>query len=204
MKNIVLFKKIPRENKVAYLISLGMGVGMGVLMGAIRSSFFDTSWSYTESSIPTFIMVAPITIATIILLLILSKWFSVVREDIKIKLKCIALMSIIYIYIYTIYDVIVLNQEAVLFFIANPLKIIAAFIMPLFLYFLGITVMLFDPTVSLFSPLIYSGIFIVIIAYLATKGITNLRRRIISSFLIGLFIYMIAIFPFIMSYMSSW
>ncbi len=202
MKNIVLFKKIPRENKIAYLLSVGMGVGMGILMAVVRISFFDRMW-HVDSTFILFVMIAPIVIATIILLLILPKWFSVVREDIKVRLKCMALMLIIYIYIYYIYDVIGLNQ-AVFFvsdIIAAPSNIIIALIMPFFMSFLGITGMLSDPSTSLLSPFIYSGIFIAIAAYLATKGITNLRKRIIFSFLTGLFIYMFAIFPFIVSYM---
>ena len=90
-------RNISRENKMAYLISVGMGVGAGVLMMIIPSFFSDEIWY--ENSIFTFAAIAPVIVAVIILLLILFNKFPIVQKNIKVRFICIILMLISYIYI---------------------------------------------------------------------------------------------------------
>ena len=154
--------------------------------------FFSSGTSF-ESGLFTFVVIAPSAIATIILLLILFKRFSIIREDILIRLKCIALMLISYIYIYNVIECF----QSIPCIIAIPLKV------PV-LFFLGIIWIFQNPTQSpLLMVLLYSGAFIVVASYLATKGITNLRKRIVASFLIGFLIYMVASIPLVMYGLST-
>lgn len=186
MKNIILFKKIPKENKMAYLVSVGMGAGVGVLMMIIPSFFSVGVWH--KSSIFTSIALAPVIVAVIVLLLILFNKFSIVRESIKVRFTCITLMLISYIYIYeTIAAIQVMSISDI---VTIPLRV------PI-IFFFDMVIIFLEPTRVLLLALTYLSAFIAIAAYLATKGITNLSKRIVLSLIFGFLIYVAAITPLI-------
>ena len=65
------------------------------------------------------------------------------------------------------------------------------------MFFFNIMIIFFDPTKILLSAFVYLGAFIILAAYLATKGITNLPKRIILFIVIGFLIYVVATTPLI-------
>ena len=179
-------KEMPRENKMAYLISVGMGMGVGILVMVIPSFLSSRAWY--ESSIITSVALAPVIIALIILLLILFNKFPIVQNNIRVRFICITLMLISYIYIYEI--IAAIQVMSISQIITIPLR------MPV-IFFFDAVIIFFEPTRVLLSAFVYLGVFIIIAAYLATKGITNLPKRIILFLIIGFLIYVAAITPLI-------
>ena len=178
-------RNIPKENKMAYLISVGMGIGAVILMNAIF--FIDYDFDKNNLSL-LFSNLLPIF--ALIFLFILSRKFPVVWKNTRTKIIC--LFFLLFAYIVGFYFITCLIQSSGIscFFLSFSAPIIA----PIF----SVIFLLANPIKSpLLMTLLCSIISIAITSYLTTKGITNLSKRIILFFIIGFLVYIIAVTPLI-------
>ena len=200
MKSILeSFKKIPRENKMAYLLSVGMGIGTSILV-TIIPSFFSYGTEF-ENNIFALAISIPIPILSIILLLILSNKFPAVWKNIRTRMICISILSIVCMYCLWF----IISGVDNLFFCGISLwNILELFILPVFIILSNIILLFVDPTQSpLLTTFLYSNIFIIIAAYLTTKGITNLPKRIILFLIIAFLICATAATPLFVNFLST-
>jgi hypothetical protein len=192
-------KNIPRENKMAYLVSVGMGVGASISVTIIPSFF--SHGTGLENNIFAFSIFAPIPILSIVLLLVLSKKFSNVWNNIKTRTLCVVILSIICMYCLWF----IIGGVDNLFFMEISLwNILELFVLPVFIILSNIILLFVDPIKSpLLITFLYSNIFIIIATYLATKGITNLPKRIILFIIIVFLICATAATPLLMNFLST-
>ena len=185
-------KEMPRENKMAYLLSVGMGVIISII---IVLCFIFSEDFLLSNHIKTCGISIAIPITAIILLLILSNKFPIIQNNIKIRFVCIILLLISYIYIFNIVGAF--QTKSISDIIVMPLMIPVIFLF-------GIIWTFEYPSQSpLLITFLYSNIFIIIAAYLATKGITNLFKRIILFLIIAFLICATAATPLIMMHGSG-
>ena len=194
MKSILeSFKKIPRENKMAYLLSVGMGIGTSILV-TIIPSFFSYGTEF-ENNIFALAISIPIPILSIILLLILSNKFPAVWKNIKTRMICVIILLIVCIYNYCFFSVITGG------IFSDIYKVI---FLPIIIFLFSIIWSFEYPSQSpLLITFLYSNIFIIIAAYLATKGITNLPKRIILFLIIAFLICATAATPLFVNFLST-
>lgn len=178
-----------KENKKAYLLAAGMGVGAGILMTIFFHtdivSMFNNLTYYKYISFFMFGNLSPIFI--LIFLFILSKKIPVAWENIKIRIVSVFVLSVVCMYSYALSHLI-LNGD----------RIYKIFFLPIWMFF-G-TIIQFGDFLKSFSLIafIYLNVFIIIAAYLTTKGIKNLKTRIILFLLIGFLIHITATIPLIL------
>jgi hypothetical protein len=196
-------KKIPKENKRAYLLAAGVGF-MASLMPIVLSCLitfikydidqinqysifllFDNLFPYVCSmySSKHFIILLYsnlLPISTLIFLFILLKKIPIVWKNIRTRIISIVILSISYVYCF--FFIGGLNDFAWgNIFLAFPGLIIG--------FFYSIAMLFLDPLQSFpLTVFVYSNIFVVTAGYLATKRITNLPKRITSFFFIELLI----------------
>ena len=192
LKSILKLKfirEIPRENKMAYLVSAGIGIGASILMvifsylGGFDFLFARNPKYYEFVKFLIFSNLFPIFV--LILLLVLSKKISVVWKKIKIRMICVVILSVICMYSYDF-----------IYLIASGDKFYKVLFLPIWMFF-GIIVQFIEYPLKLLTFLC-SNIFIVMTAaYLTTKGIANLPKRIILFLIIGFLISIAAGISFI-------
>lgn len=184
-------KNIPKENKMAYLVSVGMGIGASILV-TIIPNFFSHGTGFKNNIFALFIF-TPIPILSILLLWTLFKKFPVVWNNIKVRIICSVILLVVYIYSFCF----------ILLAISGD-RIYKIFFLPLYM-FIGIIGCLFAnlSQTSLLSTFLFLSIFIAGAVYFVTKGIENLTKKIVLFFIIGFLIFISAITPLIMGYMST-
>lgn len=178
-------QEMPKENKMAYLISVGIGIGASILVTVIPS-FFSYGTGF-ENNIFAFAVFTPIPILSIILLFVLFNKLPVVWKNIKTRMICIVILSIVYMYGFCF----------VLLAVSGD-RIYKVFFLPIYIFF-GIMGWLFTNLFQTPSSvaLLFLGIFIVSATCLTTKGIENLVKRIAFFFIIGFLIFISTITPLI-------
>ena len=187
-------RNIPKENKIAYLISVGIGVGASVLI-VIIPNFFSHGTGF-ENNIFALSIFTPIPILSIILLLILSNKFPVVWKNIRTRIICI--LFLLFAYIIGFY------LPMCLFPLDNFSCFLLSFLAPFIVFPFNIILLLVNPTQSpLLTTFLYSNIFIIIVAYLATKEIVNLPKRIILFLIIAFLICATAATPLFVKFLST-
>ncbi len=194
LKSILKLKfiqEIPRENKMAYLLSVGMGIGVSILV-TIIPNFFSHGTGF-ENNIFAFFIFAPIPMLSMVLLLVLFKKLSGAWNNIKVRIICSIILLIVYMYSFC-FILLAMNGD----------RTYKVFFLPLYM-FIGIIGCLFAnlSQTSLLSTFLFLDIFIAGVAYFATKEIENLAKRIALFLIIGLLIFISAITPLIMGYMST-
>ena len=185
-------KEIPRENKMAYLVSAGIGIIISII---IVSCFIFSEDFLLSNRIKTWGISVAIPIIAIILLLILSNKFPAVWKNIKTRMICVIILLIVCIYNYCFFSVITGG------IFSDIYKVI---FLPIIIFLFSIIWSFEYPSQSpLLITFLYSNIFIIIAAYLATKGITNLPKRIILFLIIAFLICATAATPLIMMHGSA-
>ena len=129
------------------------------------------------------------------LFFVLSKKIPVAYNLIKTRIVCVLILLLVY--IISFYFPICLEQFSLSCFLWLPLA-------PLITFLFGIIGIFEYPTqMPLLSTFLYSNIFIIIAAYLATKGITNLPKRIILFLIIAFLICTTAATPLIFMHAAA-
>ncbi|MCK5123510.1 MAG: hypothetical protein KAQ87_05200 [Candidatus Pacebacteria bacterium] len=174
-----------RENKKAYMLAAGIGTVAGFLM----TIFFHTDIvnifnNFKYVGFFVFGNLSPIFI--LIFLFILSKKIPVAWENVKTRMISVLILSVVCMYSYTLSHLIM-----------NGDGIYKIFFLPIWM-FVGAIIQCTDSLKS-FSlvAFVYLNVFIVIAAYLTTKGIKNPKTKVILFFLIGFLIHITATIPLI-------
>ncbi len=189
-------KNIPKGNKMAYLVSAGMGVGAGILICFL----FNISGTEILNSLLIRITISSlIPFLIFILLFILFKKFFFIWTTVKARIICIILLLLGYILGFYLPICFTFGSFTHIFSCIVWLPL-----MPFMTIFLDIIWSFEYPSQSpLLITFLYSNIFIIIAAYLATKGIANLPKRIILFFIIAFLICATAATPLIMMHGSG-
>jgi hypothetical protein len=182
-------RNIPRENKMAYLISVGMGAGAGVGVMILMNAIFFIDYDFNKNNL-SLLFSNLLPIFALIFLFILSRKFLAVWKNMRTRIVC--LFFLLFAYIVGFYFITCLVQSS------GISCFLMSFLAPIIAPIFSAIFLLANPIKSpLLTTLLYSIIFIAITSYLATKGITNSLKRIILFLVIGFLVYIIAVTPLI-------
>jgi phosphate/sulfate permease len=171
-----------KEEYKAFLVSVFIGVIVGAIVGygVMLHGKFDKF--FFDKNVLAFSVINPLS--ALALSFILQKKFPGAWVKIEARIFCVVSMLLVYMcgailgMIY--YDPGLLRASGVMFFV----------LIPLFLPFVAY----FSLTLSLI-PLAYSNILVIAVAYLATRGIEPLYKRIIWAFVMIFLICLTAASP---------
>lgn len=191
MKKLNLFKKIPKENKMGYALSILIGLGCGILV------YFLFNYGGIEILNLLLIRIAIsslIPFLIFILLFILLKKFPTVYVVAKTRIVCAVFLLFGYMWGFSL-----------------PIGLSICFTLELFDFFLCFLEMFFYPIIMLFFGIIwlfeypfqssllfvflFSNVITILIASMITKGIKNLLKRIIVIFILTFLIYLVSASP---------
>ncbi len=202
LKSILKLKfiqEMPRENKMAYLVSVGMGTGAGILIYFLLSIggieiLNSLLIKITISSLIPFLI--------FILLFILLKKIPTVYMVARTKIACAIFLLFGYMWGFGL-----------------PIGLSMCFTLELFDFFLCFLEMFFYPIIILFfgiiwlfeypsqSPLLFvflfSNVITILIACIITKDIKNLLKRIIVIFILTFLIYLVSASPLIYIHLAG-